>query len=127
MVMHAQFVCKHFASVSNDLYLAHLVDLVYLLYPNISLIGSFHVTCLAASASDTTSSFTVSQVKPVECVVHAGEILFVPHGWWHMAINLEESIAITQNYVSTINLPHVLKFLQPGREDLVSGCALEER
>ena len=28
-------------------------------------------------------------VKPVEGVVRAGELLFVPRGWWHMAINLE--------------------------------------
>ena len=28
-------------------------------------------------------------VRPVEGVVRAGEVLFVPRGWWHMAINLE--------------------------------------
>ena len=26
---------------------------------------------------------------PAECVVRAGEILFVPRQWWHLAINLE--------------------------------------
>ncbi len=25
----------------------------------------------------------------VEATVHAGELLFVPRGWWHMALNLE--------------------------------------
>lgn len=67
------------------------------------------------------------QVKPVECIVNAGEMIFVPRGWWHMAINLETSIAITQNFVSRTTLPHVLAFLQPGRSDLVSGCSKEER
>ncbi|VAI91527.1 unnamed protein product [Triticum turgidum subsp. durum] len=39
--------------------------------------------------------------RPIECVCRAGEIVFVPNGWWHLVINLEESIAITQNYVSS--------------------------
>lgn len=38
--------------------------------------------------------------KPIECICRAGEVIFVPNGWWHLVINLEESIAITQNYVS---------------------------
>ncbi len=28
-------------------------------------------------------------VKPVEGVIRAGEVLFVPRGWWHLALNLE--------------------------------------
>lgn len=68
-----------------------------------------------------------SKVKPIECVVNAGEMIFVPSGWWHLAINLEESLAVTQNYVSSANLAKVLKFLRPGRSDLVSGCSMEER
>ena len=47
----------------------------------------------------------------MEGIVRKGELLFVPRGWWHLAINLEESVAITQNFVSSVNLPHVLKFL----------------
>lgn len=67
------------------------------------------------------------KVKPIECVVRAGELIFVPSGWWHLALNLEESVAITQNYVSRANLPAVLKFLASKREDLVSGCSVDER
>eukprot|EP01018_Ginkgo_biloba_P024962 Gb_23638 [translate_table: standard] len=40
------------------------------------------------------------QKRPIECICKAGEVLFVPNGWWHLVINLEDSIAITQNYVS---------------------------
>ena len=40
---------------------------------------------------------------------------------------LQETLAITHNYVSTVNLPHVLKFLRSGRQDLVSGCAIHDR
>jgi oxalate decarboxylase/phosphoglucose isomerase-like protein (cupin superfamily) len=63
-------------------------------------------------------------VTPREAVVRKGEILFVPRGWWHCAINLEDTLAITQNYVSRANLRHVLEFLQsPHAAVLVSGVS----
>jgi len=40
---------------------------------------------------------------------------------------MQESIAVTQNYVSSVNLPHVLKFLATQSEDLISGCPLADR
>jgi hypothetical protein len=73
------------------------------------------------------------KVKPLECVVRAGEVLFIPRGWWHMAMNLEDGVAVTQNFVSRENLPHVLRFLRDGDEATISGCpssvrgALHER
>jgi hypothetical protein len=36
-------------------------------------------------------------------------------------------LAVTQNFVSSVNLPKVLSFLRPGRAELVSGCAPEQR
>ncbi len=65
------------------------------------------------------------EYQPRECVVQAGEVIFVPRGWWHLVINLEESVALTQNYVSSANLKHVLKYIK--NPELVSGCPLEER
>eukprot|EP00257_Ricinus_communis_P018983 XP_015577832.1 F-box protein At5g06550 [Ricinus communis] len=60
--------------------------------------------------------------RPIECVCKAGEVIFVPNGWWHLVINLEESVAITQNYVSRSNLLNVLEFLKrPNASELVSG------
>ena len=47
-----------------------------------------------------------------ECICEPGDIMFVPCGWWHFVINLEDSIAITQNYVSRCNLLKVVKFLR---------------
>ena len=47
--------------------------------------------------------------------------------WWHLAINLEESVAVTQNLVTPVSLPHVLQHLQSRSPALVSGCAEEAR
>lgn len=61
-------------------------------------------------------------MAPRECVLKRGELLFVPRSWWHCAINLEETLAITQNYVSRANLRYVLNFLNsPHADVLVSG------
>ncbi|KAM3339800.1 F-box protein isoform X1 [Capsicum galapagoense] len=62
--------------------------------------------------------------RPIECVCKAGEVIFVPNGWWHLVINLEDSIAITQNFVSRRNLLNVLEFLKrPNACTLVSGTS----
>jgi Cupin-like domain len=63
---------------------------------------------------------------PVECIVQAGEVIFVPQGWWHCVINIEDSIAITKNFVSTTNLASVLQFLRQNPHN-ISGLPLHER
>ena len=47
-----------------------------------------------------------------ECIQKPGELLFIPYCYWHSVLNLEFSIAITQNYVDQVNLPSVLRFLK---------------
>lgn len=64
--------------------------------------------------------------KAVECVVEAGELIFVPMGWWHCVINLDTCIAITQNYVGQSNLEHVINWLSK-RPKQISGCATTEQ
>lgn len=60
--------------------------------------------------------------RPLECTAFPGDIMFVPHGWWHMVINLDEiNVAITHNYVGKYNLPSVLRFLRE-KEEQISGC-----
>jgi Cupin-like domain len=60
--------------------------------------------------------------RPVECTAQPGDVVFVPHGWWHLVVNLDDfNLAITHNYVSCSNLSNVLKFLDQKRNQ-VSGC-----
>jgi hypothetical protein len=62
----------------------------------------------------------------LEGICETGEIFYVPSGWWHLVVNLEPSIAVTQNFVSPANLPGVLYFLKH-RADQVSGFRLRRQ
>ncbi|KAG9001161.1 hypothetical protein FRB94_008660 [Tulasnella sp. JGI-2019a] len=49
-----------------------------------------------------------------------GEVMYVPSGWWHLVVNLEESVAVTQNFVSESELSNVLRFMRD-KPDQMSG------
>lgn len=56
----------------------------------------------------------------LEGVCGEGEILHVPSGWWHLVVNLEPCIAVTQNFVPRGHLTSALDFLS-NKADQVSG------
>lgn len=60
----------------------------------------------------------------MEGICHEGEVLHVPSGWWHLVVNLDASIAITQNFVPRSHLASVLSFLEE-KADQVSGFKKE--
>ncbi|KAF9201575.1 hypothetical protein BGZ49_008189 [Haplosporangium sp. Z 27] len=64
--------------------------------------------------------------RPLEGICREGEIMFVPRGWWHAVVNLDDCIAVTQNYVGSQNLKETMQFLYLKR-DQVSGVADERR
>ena len=41
--------------------------------------------------------------RPLQCVQRRGEIMYVPNGWWHAVLNASNTIAVTQNFVSSSN------------------------
>ncbi|GAB7363516.1 hypothetical protein MBLNU230_g3785t1 [Neophaeotheca triangularis] len=57
-----------------------------------------------------------------EGICEEGEVLYVPSGWYHLVLNLEDSVAVTQNFVPEARLGAVLAFLRDQRQS-VSGFA----
>ncbi|RAL02950.1 putative F-box and JmjC domain protein [Aspergillus ibericus CBS 121593] len=56
----------------------------------------------------------------IEGICGEGEILHVPSGWWHLVVNIEPAIAITQNFIPRAHLSAALDFLS-NKADQVSG------
>ncbi|KAJ4330691.1 hypothetical protein N0V95_010015, partial [Ascochyta clinopodiicola] len=51
-----------------------------------------------------------------EGICREGEVLHVPSGWFHLVLNLSESLALTQNFVPEARVADVLAFLRDKRE-----------
>lgn len=86
------------------------------------------VTSPVSVAEWVLSGFFNDATKMDECLIgitFPGECMHVPSGWWHTVINIDDSIAITQNFVPTSKLPQVLNFLK-NKPDQISGFRLKD-
>jgi hypothetical protein len=100
--------------------------------PNISVPGVY----VSSDSSEVTSPLSIAEwllefhsvarelPACVEGICRQGEILHVPSGWWHLVVNLEDGIALTQNFVpkspSLHHLTEALSFLKD-KADQVTG------
>lgn len=53
-------------------------------------------------------------------IAKPSEVVFIPSRWWHCVVNLEPTVAITQNYLALSNLKKALRMMKFNPE-LVSG------
>lgn len=69
------------------------------------------------------TGYTEAQVG----ITFPGECMYVSSGWWHTVINLDDSVALTQNFVPEVKLANALHFLKNKRDQLSGFRPLEVR
>ncbi|KAJ2782270.1 High affinity Ca2+/Mn2+ P-type ATPase-like protein [Coemansia interrupta] len=54
----------------------------------------------------------LKELHTIEVVQEAGETMFVPSGWWHQVVNLEDTVSINHNWGNEFNLAYMCDRLQ---------------
>jgi hypothetical protein len=62
--------------------------------------------------------FLKPEERPIELIQEAGEVIFVPSGWWHTVLNVTETLAVTQNWIDRYNFHVAWTDIQTGDPEL---------
>ena len=60
----------------------------------------------------------------IQFIQNPGDTVFVPGGWWHAVVNLENTFAFTQNFLSGNNFDKAWEALRDEREKLAEKLYL---
>ena len=56
--------------------------------------------------------------RVLQCIQQPGEIMFVPAGWWHAVLNLDHTLAVTQNVTTPANFQAAWRHTRVARPKL---------
>jgi histone arginine demethylase JMJD6 len=61
-------------------------------------------------------------LREIIFIQRPGEVVFIPGSWWHVVVNLDNTIAVTQNYVNSVNFANCWKYIRKERKKM--ACKL---
>ncbi len=56
--------------------------------------------------------------KVFEFIQYPGDTVFIPGGWWHAVLNIDDTVAVTQNFCSRVNFDKVWCATRSGRKKM---------